>query len=146
MHQQFPLHSKSKIWFHEVFQEGDLALMEASTGTFAIARAVNKLPGVTACVVNSHSLVNHSKKKTDKEDALFLAKTLYMNPVSELPLVSIPGDTEMENREIVSHYRKIDELRTQTLNRLHAFFSRQGFSRSGKSVQPPYAQWTDGSH
>lgn len=133
MHQQFPLHSKSKSWFHEVFQAGGLALMEVSTGTFAIARAVNKLSGVTACVVNPHSLVNHSKKKTDKEDALFLAKTLYRNPVSELPLVSIPSDKEMENREIVSHYWKIDELRTQTLNRLHAFFLDKGFPEAGKT-------------
>jgi len=133
LHQNFSLHSKAKSQLYEVFQAGDIALMEASTGTFTIARAINKLPGVVACVVNPHTLVNNSKKKTDKEDALFLAKTLFRIPVSELQLVSIPSDEEMDNRDVVSHYRKINDQRTQTSNRLHALFFDKGFPEAGKT-------------
>jgi len=55
--------------------------MEASTGTFNIARAMNKLPGVLVCVVNPHSTrINETKKKTDKEDSLVSGKTHITNP------------------------------------------------------------------
>jgi len=108
--------------------------MEASTGTFNIARAMNKRPGVVACVVNPHSIrINETKKKTDKEDSLFLARLVFRTPVEELQLVSIPSDREMADRDTVSHYRKIDEVHTQVVNRLHALFLDKGFPEVGKA-------------
>jgi transposase len=132
LHQVFSLRSTAKSSLYEVFQDGDLALMEASTGTFAIAREMNRLPGVVACVVNPHLVANTSKRKTDKEDSLFLARTLLRTPVSELQLVSIPTDEEMDNRAVVSHYRKINEQHTQCVNQLHALFLDKGYPEAGK--------------
>jgi len=133
MHRTFSLHSSDKGKLYGVFQYGDLALMEASTGTFAIARELNRLPGVVACVVNPHMVANTSKNKTDKEDSLFLARILLRTPLSELQLVSIPTDEEMDNRAVVSHYRKINEQHTQSINRLHALFLDHGYPEAGKA-------------
>ena len=132
LHRTFSLHSSEKSRLYEVFQTGDLALMEASTGTFAIAREMNRLRGVVACVVNPHLVKNTGKSKTDKEDSLFLARILLRTPLAELPLVSIPTDEEMDNRALVSHYRKINEQHTQCVNRLHALFLDQGYPEAGR--------------
>jgi transposase len=39
----------------------------------------------------------------------------------------------MADRDIISHYRKIDESHTQTVNRLHALFFDKGFPEAGKA-------------
>lgn len=64
---------------------------------------------------------------------MFLAKTLFRIPVSELQLVSIPSDEEMDNRDVVSHYRKINDQRIPTINRLHALFFDKGFPEAGRT-------------
>lgn len=134
IHEKFSLRSTNRNKLYGILQEGDLVLMEASTGTFTIARSMNKLPGIVACVVNPHTThINETKKKTDKEDSLFLARLIFRTPVEELQLVSIPSDQEMANRDVVSHYRKIDELHTQLVNRLHALFFDKGFPEAGKA-------------
>jgi len=134
LHRNFSLRSDKRSELYEKLQEGDLVLMEASTGTFNIARALNKLPGVLACVVNPHSTrINETKKKTDKEDSLFLAKLILRTPVEELQLVSIPSDQEMENRDVISHYRHVDNRHTQVVNQLHALFFDKGFPEVGKT-------------
>jgi len=67
-------------------------LMEASTRIFTIAHSVNKQPGVVACVINPHTThINETKKKTDKEDSLFLARLFFRTLGEELQLVSIPS-------------------------------------------------------
>ena len=134
LHTWYSLRSAQRNKLYDVLEEGDLVLMEASTGTFNIARAMNNIPGVVACVVNPHSIrINQTKKKTDKEDSLFLARLLLRTPVEELQLVSIPSDQEMANRDTISHYRKIDESHTQLVNRLHALFFEKGFPEAGKA-------------
>jgi len=133
LHEGYSLRSSKRDRLYEVLEEGDLVLMEASTGTFNIARTMNKLPGVVACVVNPHSTrINQTKKKTDKEDSLFLARLLLRTPVEELQLVSIPSDREMTNRDTISHYRSIDRSHSQIINRLHALFFDKGFPEVGK--------------
>ena len=95
------------------WEGGDLVLMEASIGIFKIARAMDTRVGVVACVENPHSThINETKKKTDEEDSLFLARLIFRTPLEELQFVSIPSDQEMSNRDIISHCRKIDELHT----------------------------------
>ena len=44
---KFSLQSDKRSELYEKLQEGDLVLMEASTGTFTIARAMNKLPAIS---------------------------------------------------------------------------------------------------
>ena len=66
---------------------------------------------------------------------MFLACLLLRTPVEELRLVSIPSDREMENRDIISHYRKIDESHTQVVTRLHALFFYKGFLEVGKAYK-----------
>jgi transposase len=61
-----------------------------------------------------------------------LARLIFRTPVEELQLVSIPSDREMANRDILSHYRKIDEMHTQLVNRLHALFFNKGFPEIGR--------------
>ncbi|WP_319756111.1 IS110 family transposase [uncultured Sphaerochaeta sp.] len=133
LHEKFSLRSAKRDKLYEMLQPGDLVLMEASTGTFNIARAMNRKSGVVACVINPHTThINETKKKTDREDSLFLARLILRTPIAELQLVSIPSDREMANRDVVSHYRKLDDVHKQMVNRLHALFFDNGFPEAGK--------------
>jgi transposase len=128
------LSSGKRESFDNLFQQGDLVLLEASTGTFQIARELNKREGIVACVVNPKSThLDESNKKTDKQDSFGLSKFILRNPVEELPLVSIPSDREIEYRAILSQYNSIDNQNTMYVNRLHAIFHDAGFPEAGKT-------------
>jgi transposase len=90
------------------------------------------MPGVVACVANPHELVNRTKKKTDLEDALFLAREILRKPVEELPLVSIPTDQEMDDRDAVGHHHELGQSHTRVGNRLQALFMDKGFPEVGR--------------
>jgi len=133
-HRSYSMRSNQRHKLYETLQTGDVVLMEASTGTFNIARAMNKHSGVVACVINPHTTrINETKKKTDKEDSLFLARLIARTPVVELSLVSIPSDQEMANRETISYYQHLKKQHTQGINRMHALFYEKGFPEAGKA-------------
>jgi transposase len=67
-------------------------------------------------------------KKTDKEDSLKLAHLVMYMPEDKLPVVPVPGDKEMEMREMVSERRQAVQERTKYLNELHALFLKAGIT------------------
>lgn len=128
------LGSKSREKLYTLFRSGDLVIMEeASTGTFEIARQLNKQECVVACVINPRSThIDESNKKHDRNDAFQLAKLILRNPVEELSLESIPSDAEMSQRATVSQYSCLDEMHTMLTNRLTILFHESGFPEAGK--------------
>jgi hypothetical protein len=67
VHEKYSLRSTKRDKLYEMVQEENLVLMEASTGTFTIARSMNRLPGVVACVINPHTTHINETKKTDRQ-------------------------------------------------------------------------------
>jgi len=130
---EHPLGSGSRESLYGLFHPGDLVIMETSTGTFDIAREMNRLEGVVACVVDPKTThLDKSKKKTDREDAYQLSRLILRNPLEELFLVSIPNDKEMEDRQVMSLVDYYGDLHVMTMNRLTSLFHDAGFPEAGK--------------
>lgn len=108
---------------------GDIVALEAGTASFKIAKELQEKEGVTVVVLNAANLaiIYASLKKTDKEDALKLAKLLQKYSLEELPAVPLPTDEEMEHRAFVAHETRFRQDRVRLINRQHAVFLRSGF-------------------
>lgn len=113
---------------------GDIVALEAGTASFKIAKELHTKPGVTVVVLNAANLavIHASLKKTDKEDALKLARLIEKFSPEELPVVPIPSDEEMERRALIAHEIRCTQDRVRLLNRLHAVFLRAGFPEHTK--------------
>lgn len=78
------------------------------------------------------------KRKTDKLDALKLAKLSAMN---QLPLVHLPEVKTREWRALIQYRQSLVKRRTRIKNRIQAIFDRIGADRSTTGKQ----SWTDKS-
>jgi len=65
------------------------------------------------------------KKKTDKEDALKLAK---LSAMGQLPTVHMPGKDVREKRALIKHRQRLVKYRTSIKNAIRAIFARQGIT------------------
>ena len=63
------------------------------------------------------------KKKTDKEDALKLAK---LSAMGQVPTVHMPGKDVREKRALLKHRQRLVKYRTSLKNGIRAIFARQG--------------------
>lgn len=74
------------------------------------------------------------KRKTDRDDALKLARLALMD---QLPPVHVPSPQQRQRRRLILHRRSIVSRRTQSRNAIRSIFSQQGIAlaRGGK-------QWT----
>jgi transposase len=113
----------------EKLNAGDIVALEAGTASFKIAKEIQGKPGIMVIVLNAANLaiIHASLKKTDKEDALKLARLVQKYSPEELPVVPIPTDQEMERRALVAHETRFRQDRVRLINRLHAVFLRAGF-------------------
>ena len=108
---------------------GDIVALEAGTSSFKIAKEIQGKNGVNVIVLNAANvaIIHASLKKTDKEDALKLARLVQKYEPEELPAVPIPTDEEMERRALVAYETRFRQDRVRLINRLHAVFLRAGF-------------------
>ncbi len=76
------------------------------------------------------------KRKTDRDDALKLAKLALLDQLSP---VHMPSPTQRQRRRLVLHRRAVVSRRTQSRNAIRSIFSQQGLTlaKGGK-------QWTIG--
>ena len=65
------------------------------------------------------------KRKTDRDDALKLAKMAAMN---QLPTVHMPSPQQRQKRRLVHHRRSLVQRRTQSKNQVRSIFSQQGLA------------------
>ena len=68
---------------------------------------------------------NKVKRKTDKDDAIKLAK---MALLDQLPVVHMPSAQLRQRRRLVLHRRTLVQRRTQVKNSIRSIFSQQGLS------------------
>lgn len=108
----------------------DKVAVEASNIAFIMNKEFKEKTGTEFYILNPNKLpqIFMTDKKTDKEDALKLAKELRDKPEEDLPRVFAPTEEMKEMRKVISEYRETVKLRTQKINRLHAVYEHYGIT------------------
>lgn len=85
-----------------------------------------------------------ARVKTDNRDTLILARLLAANLV---PVVWVPPKHVRELRQFISHRRRLANMHTQVVNRMHSVAHRHHLNHpKGKDFQPKNTAWQqDGS-
>jgi transposase len=110
-------------------QPDDIVILEAGSQTFRIAKRLQK-QGFEAIVLNPGDvkMIYASLRKTDKEDALKLARLAHRNPREELPEVNVPSDIEEDARRLTTEQKHWTTQQTINKNRLHSLFTQAGLT------------------
>ncbi len=136
---RFPLNSEPFYEFLHSLSTRDYVAVEASTNTFWFHDQVS--PKVKQCFVldpYKFSIISKSIIKTDKRDAIQMAKLLKYAVMTqeELPTVYVPTPQVRELRSLFSTYNCFKEQIITTKNNLHAILrshghkiGREGFSK-----------------
>lgn len=112
----------------------DIIAVEACSLAFIMEREMRSI-GCQVVILNPSSLaiIYASTKKTDKEDALKLARLIKVYEKEDLPVVQPPSDKEMYRRKLMSECEVLKRDRTREINRLHALFLQCGITEIKKS-------------
>jgi transposase len=121
--------------FISSLKKDDVVALETGNSSFVLAKLIQKQVGCTVYVLNAGKLhiIFKSLKKTDKEDALRIAKFVQRIPEEELPAVIIPSDEEMAMRSSATEQIRVDRTRTQSLNALHGLLWNNGITEYGRN-------------
>ena len=113
----------------------DRIAIEACNLAFIMNKECKKLTGTEFYILNPGKLyqIYMTDKKTDKEDALKLAKEIRDKPEADLPRVFAPTEEMKEMRKVISEYREIVRLHTQRVNRLHTVYEHCGITDMKRS-------------
>jgi transposase len=112
----------------------DKAALKAGSLAFLMAGELEAAAGCRVYVLNPHHLavICRPMKKTDKEDALKLARLLEDIREERLPAVPVPGGREMKRRKLTAAYRREQGSRNRAVNRLHALLVSRGITAAVK--------------
>jgi transposase len=93
-----------------------------------LARTLENEVGCKVTPLNAGELqiIWKSRKKTDKEDSLKIAKYLRDIPEEEQCTVPLPGEEEEGFRSDISMKEYLKKERTAAINRLHALYGQMG--------------------
>ncbi len=108
----------------------DVVAIEAGNLAFRIAGILKSSLGCTVHILNPGdiAMIHSSLKKTDKEDALKLARLVARFSESELPLVPIPSEDEQDARRLLKEQDYWTRQVRSAKNRLHSIFAAAGFT------------------
>jgi len=109
---------------------GDVVGVEAGSTAFHIARRLQTVGGVRVVVLDPGKLavIYASMKKTDKEDALKIARLLETMREEYLPIVPLPTEAEEDMRRLAGSQIFLKKERTRLINRFHALFMTAGIT------------------
>lgn len=126
----FPTNAVGRSRLGKWLKAADTVFIEASTGAFMLVKEIQRLVGCECVVLNPGELaiIYRSLKKTDKEDALKIARLGQRIPREELPVVPLPTDEEEDQRRLVSENTFVTGERVALINRLHSLFHQAGFT------------------
>jgi transposase len=107
----------------------DTVVLEAGNQTFRIAKRLKKR-GFDVIVLNPGDVktIYASLRKTDKEDALKLARLAQRHPREELPEIMVPSDEEEDARRLTTEQEHWSKQRAINKNRLHSLFTQAGLT------------------
>ena len=111
-------------------RDTDKVAVEACNMAFIMNKEFKEKTGSEFYILNPNKLpqIFITDKKTDKEDALKLAKELRDKPEEDLPRVFAPTEEMKEMRKVISEYKETVKLHTQKINRLHAVYEHCGIT------------------
>jgi transposase len=120
--------SQGRAALYKLLEKSDKIALEAGNMAFTMAREIGQQAGSEVRVLNSAKLpfIWDAPTKTDKEDAMKLARLVEERRDEKLPIVPLPSEQEMERRELVSNHGREMRGRTRTINTLHSLFWKQG--------------------
>lgn len=109
--------------------------IEAGALAFLIAKEIIREIGCDVVVLNPGDLqiIYKSLKKTDKEDALKLARMVEKYSNDELPVVTMPTEEEEKKRVLVSQIIFYKNMRNKMINRLHSVYLKAGITQLKKA-------------
>ena len=112
----------------------DIIAMEANSLAFVMEREMRMI-GCTVIILNASqlSVIYSSTKKTDKEDAVKLARLIKIYEKEDLPTVDVPTDKEWYRRKLIKECKTLKDDRTREINRLHALFVQCGITTMKRS-------------
>lgn len=113
----------------------DRIAIEACNLAFIMNKEFKELTGNEFYILNPNKLyqIYMTDKKTDKEDALKLAKEIRDKPEEDLPRVFPPTEEMEEMRKVISEHSHLVKNRTKEINRLHGVYEHAGFTDLKKS-------------
>jgi transposase len=113
----------------------DKIALETGNHAFVLATFLSVQVGCTVYVLNAGKLhiIFESHRKTDKEDAVRLAKFIQRTPEEELPLVNLPNEKELTLRKMMAEYTRLMKNQQIYLNQLHSLFWDAGITGLKKS-------------
>jgi transposase len=108
----------------------DVVGMEMCCCAVMLTREIQKETGCTVYDLNAGELqtIWKSRKKTDKEDALKIAKYVRDTPEEEMAVVALPSEAEEAYRQDISLSGFLKKERNQAINRLHSMYAREGIT------------------
>ena len=97
----------------------DIVAMEANSFAFVMEKEMRAI-GCTVIILNASqlSVIYSSTKKTDKEDAVKLARLIKIYEREDLPTVDVPTDKEWYWRKLIKECKTLKDDRTREINRL----------------------------
>jgi len=116
--------------FTKLLRPDDALAVEASQNAYFFLRQAGGLVA-RVVLVNTHKFapIAKAKKKTDKHDALTLARYLKMDA---LPEVSVPSDEIIQLRHLLGARDSLVEMATRLKNMAHAALTRNGVAFTRK--------------
>ena len=108
--------------------------IEMCSLTMKIAREMKCTVGCDVLLLHAGKLavIYKSLKKTDKEDALKLARLVKTHEDEELPIVPLPSEVDLKRRRMIREAKQLRSDRTKEVNRLHALFVECGITNIKK--------------
>lgn len=113
----------------------DYVVMEGGTSSAYMARFLERHSEAKVFLLNPCKLhiIFESMNKTDRNDAIRIAKYLRDTNPESWCLIPITSEDEASMRSIVSSQIFMKETRTKLINKLHAIFNHNGVSYLKKS-------------
>jgi transposase len=126
--------SEGRAALYGKLEKSDKVALEAGNLAFIMATEIIERAGCEVAVLNAGklALIYGSMKKTDKEDALKLARIVEQFREEQLPVVPLPGGREMRRRKLIQSHKRAVKMRVQMINLVHGLFVHQGITTVSK--------------
>jgi transposase len=121
---------EGRLKLYARLRKTDRVGIEVCALAMKMAKEMEERVGCDVVVLNAGKLavIYASMKKTDKEDALKIARLIRRIPKKELPTVELPTEEEWQMRKMISERRQMKSGRTREINMLHALFVNCGIT------------------
>jgi transposase len=133
-------HAELEGWLQKHLRPSDRVVVESTTNAWHV---VDLLEPLVAEVLVANPIkvkqIACARVKTDKKDTLILARLLAANLV---PVVWVPPKCVRELRQLVSHRRRLANMHTQVVNRMHSVAHRHHLEHpKGKRFDEQTTGW-----